>query len=150
MIIVGGFTPSVTPWDALAAAGGHGGSGAAWPSSPALLLQRNAYRMRLRKEPDEMHEDEALLIARVSDALAHPARVSILKHIMRRNAENAPVFNKDLVESFNYSQATISQHVKKLAQADLVQVKRKDSYSMYYVNIGVMRRYVDAVNKFHL
>lgn len=106
--------------------------------------------MRLRKEPDEMHEDEALLIARVSDALAHPARVSILKHIMRRNAENAPVFNKDLVESFNYSQATISQHVKKLAQADLVQVKRKDSYSMYYVNIGVMRRYVDAVNKFHL
>ena len=106
--------------------------------------------MRLRKNTDEMHETEVLLISQVSDALAHPVRINILKHIMHCNAENTPVCNKDVVEFFQYSQATISQHIKRLMLADLIQVKKKDSFSIYYVNIGVVKKYVDAVNKFHL
>ena len=35
--------------------------------------------MRLRKDQNEMMEDEILLIAQVSDALAHPARIKIFK-----------------------------------------------------------------------
>ena len=106
--------------------------------------------MRLRKTTDEMQEAEVLLIAQVSDALAHPVRVNILRYIMRCNAENAAVCNKNVVEFFQYSQATISQHIKKLLQADLVQMKKQDSFSFYYVNIGMVKRYIDAVNKFHL
>ena len=39
--------------------------------------------MRLRKEQDEMLEEEVLLIAQVSDALAHPARINIFRYIMQ-------------------------------------------------------------------
>ncbi len=41
--------------------------------------------MRLRKEDDSMQEDEILLIAQVSDALAHPARIKIFRYIMQAN-----------------------------------------------------------------
>ena len=38
--------------------------------------------MRLRKELDELQEKEVLIIAQVSDALAHPARIKIFRYIM--------------------------------------------------------------------
>jgi len=104
--------------------------------------------MRLRKEADNLQEEEILLTARVSDALAHPARVKIFRFIFLSNRNRIPVCNKDVVAEFDYSQATISQHVKKLAEAELVQVKKQDKYSYYYVNIGVLKKYLDAVKKF--
>jgi hypothetical protein len=35
--------------------------------------------MRIRKESDQFQEEEVLLIAKASDALAHPARVQYLQ-----------------------------------------------------------------------
>jgi ArsR family transcriptional regulator len=104
--------------------------------------------MRLRKESDDMQEGEILLIAQASDALAHPARVKIFRFILRCNAARTPVCNKDVVARFNYSQATISQHIKKLIQGQLIQVKKKDTFSLYFANIGMLGKYVDAVKKF--
>lgn len=104
--------------------------------------------MRLRKESDDMHEEEILLIARVSDALAHPVRIKIYRYIMQCNRNRATVCNKDVVQAFPYSQATISQHIKKLVEADLVQVKRQDKFSIYFANIGVLGKYLDATKKF--
>lgn len=104
--------------------------------------------MRLRKQTSEMPEDEILLMARISDALAHPARIKIFRFIMNCNSERTPVCNKDVVASFDYSQATISQHIRKLADAELIQVKKSDKYSYYYVNIGVLGKYMDAVKRF--
>ncbi len=104
--------------------------------------------MRLRKEPDEMQEDEILLVAQVSDALAHPARIKIYRFIMKRNRDRIPVCNKDVVEAFDYSQATVSQHIKKLVDADLVQIQKNDRFSMYYANHGKLMRYLDAAKKF--
>ena len=104
--------------------------------------------MRLRKEKDALQEEEILLIANVSDALAHPVRIKIFRYIMRCNTARQLVCNKDIVAEFDYSQATISQHVKKLCQSELVQVKKKDKYSYYFVNIGILGKYVKAVNKF--
>lgn len=104
--------------------------------------------MRLRKETDDFQEEEVLLTARVSDALGHPARVKIFRYIFVCNRDRIPVCNKDVVAAFSYSQATISQHIKKLADAELVQVKKDDKFSFYYVNIGVLVKYLDAVRKF--
>ena len=78
--------------------------------------------MRLRKEIDEMQEKDILLIAKISDALAHPARIKIFRYIMQQNKSLNKVCNKDLVAYFDYSQATISQHVKKLKDAGLLEV----------------------------
>ncbi|MCL1808229.1 MAG: helix-turn-helix domain-containing protein [Clostridiales bacterium] len=104
--------------------------------------------MRLRKETDELQEEEILLVARVSDALAHPARIKIYRFIMKRNKDRVPVCNKDVVAAFDYSQATISQHLKKLAESELIQVQKNDKFSMYYANLGVLVKYLDATKKF--
>lgn len=104
--------------------------------------------MRLRKESDDLQEEEILLTARVSDALAHPARVKIFRYIYMNNRNRSPVCNKDVVAAFDYSQATISQHIKKLVEAELVQVKKDDKFSFYFVNIGVLGKYLNAVKKF--
>ncbi len=104
--------------------------------------------MRLRKESDDMQEEEILLIAKVSDALAHPARIKIYRYIMSCNRNRTTVCNKDVVAAFDYSQATISQHIKKLVEAQLVQVKKNDKFSMYFANIGILGKYLDATRKF--
>ncbi len=104
--------------------------------------------MRLRKESDDLQEEEILLIAKVSDALAHPARIKIYRFIMQSNRNRTPICNKDVVANFDYSQATISQHIKKLVEAELVQVKKEDKFSMYYANIGILGKYLNATKKF--
>ena len=78
--------------------------------------------MRLRKEIDEMQEKDILLIAKISDALAHPARIKIFRYIM--------------------------QHVKKLKDAGLLEVKKQDRYSYYYVHLGTLHDYLTATKKF--
>lgn len=104
--------------------------------------------MRLRKEINEMQEKDILLIAKISDALAHPARIKLFRYIMAQNKKREKVCNKDLVNYFDYSQATISQHVKKLSDAGLVQVKKEDRYSYYYVHLGTLNDYLVATKKF--
>ena len=104
--------------------------------------------MRLRKDQDDIIDDEVLLIANVSDALAHPARVKMFKYIMQANRAMVTVCNRDLVEHFDYAQATVSQHMKKLVDSGLVQIKKKDKFSYYYVNLGMRRQYLNATKKF--
>lgn len=105
--------------------------------------------MRLRKEFVDLNEEEILLTAKVSDAFAHPARIQIFRFIFNQNRSREPVCNKDVVAEFAYSQATISQHIKKLAMAGLVQIKKDDKFSYYYVNLGVLGKYVDTIRKFN-
>jgi ArsR family transcriptional regulator len=104
--------------------------------------------MRLRKDGDQFLDEEVLLIARASDALAHPARIYLFRHIMSCNTKRQTVCTGDLVEAFDYAQATISQHMKKLVASGLVDVKKENKYSYYYVNIGMLSKYLDATRKF--
>ena len=103
--------------------------------------------MRLRKDQDDIIDDEVLLIANVSDALAHPARVKMFKYIMQANRAMVTVCNRDLVEHFDYAQATVSQHMKKLVDSGLVKIKKKDKFSYYYVNLGMLMQYLNATKK---
>lgn len=106
--------------------------------------------MRLRKESDSMQADEVLLIAQISDALAHPARINIYRLIMDYNKERVNICNKDVVAAFDYSQATVSQHIKKLVESGLIEVKKEDRFSYYYANMGCLARYLSATKKFAL
>lgn len=103
--------------------------------------------MRLRKESDEVLEEDIVFISKVSDALAHPVRIKILTFIFSNNKTNIPVCNKDVVAHFNYSQATISQHIKKLIDANLLQIKKNDRFSFYYMNIGIFAKYTNVLKK---
>ncbi len=103
--------------------------------------------MRIRKNNDIMDSEDIELIANCSDALAHPARVEIFRYIYSENLFRRTVCNKDLVAAFDYSQATISQHASKIAQSGLIDVQKKDNKTYYFVNIGVLGRYLNAVRK---
>ena len=95
-----------------------------------------------------MLEEEILLIATVSDALAHPARIKMFKYIMQANRAMVQVCNKDLVEHFDYAQATVSQHMKKMVDSGLIEIKKKEKFSYYYVNLGMLMQYLNATKKF--
>lgn len=55
-------------------------------------------------------------IARYAKALAHPARVAILKVLIHRQA----CICGDIVDEIPLSQSTVSQHLKELKEAGLI------------------------------
>jgi DNA-binding transcriptional ArsR family regulator len=66
-------------------------------------------------------------IASLAKALAHPARVAILQHLLKANA----CINSDLVKELGLAQATISQHLRELKEIGLIQ-GTIDGVSMNY------------------
>ncbi|MBR4019683.1 MAG: helix-turn-helix transcriptional regulator [Firmicutes bacterium] len=104
--------------------------------------------MRIRKEQQLFEEKDIEFIAQVSDALAHPVRLQLFRHIMQCNRAMETVCNKDLVAHFDYAQATISQHMKKLVQSGLIEIQKKDKFSYYYANLGILMQYINATKKY--
>jgi predicted transcriptional regulator len=56
-------------------------------------------------------------LARFAKALSHPTRIAILQYLEK----SACCFTGDLVEVFPLAQSTISQHLKELKTAGLIQ-----------------------------
>ena len=102
--------------------------------------------MRIRKT-NTADQEEILLIASCSDALAHPVRVELFRYIYALNMERQSCCNKELVEEFGYAQSTISQHMDKLSYSGLIDVRKKGTSAFYYVNLGVLQKYLSAVKK---
>jgi len=65
----------------------------------------------------EIFTDEQNKLAVQLKAIAHPARIAILQEIIKANA----CICGDLVEELGLAQATISQHLKELKSAGLIQ-----------------------------
>ena len=65
----------------------------------------------------EIFTEEQNRLAVQLKAIAHPARIAILQHIIQANA----CICGDLVEELGLAQATISQHLKELKNAGLIQ-----------------------------
>lgn len=104
--------------------------------------------MRIRKEFEQMPDEQIMQTAKISEALAHPGRIKIFRYIMKCNSERKPVRNKDIVEDFEYSQATISQHLNKMIIAELVKTEQKGTSTYYYANIGVIGKYIELLKVF--
>lgn len=94
-----------------------------------------------------MTNEDYRLIAKASEALAHPARVALFSFIYGKNLSREKVCNKELVAEFEYSQSTISQHISKLVQGGLVELQTEGTSNFYYVNLGMLGKYIDAVKK---
>ena len=103
--------------------------------------------MRIRKFTGSIPQEEIQLISKASDALAHPLRVEMFRYIYTENLARRSVCNKDLVAQFGYSQSTVSQHMRKLLVSGLVEAKNKETYAYYFVNLGVLGKYLDCVRK---
>ncbi|MDR0851995.1 MAG: helix-turn-helix domain-containing protein [Clostridiales Family XIII bacterium] len=100
--------------------------------------------MRIRKA-DQNEDSRAQRLAKISDALAHTARIEMFQYIMKCNTARTPVRNKDLVAAFPYSQATVSQHLNKLVIGGLIEARQEGTSTMYYANIGALAQYTDLL-----
>jgi DNA-binding transcriptional ArsR family regulator len=65
----------------------------------------------------EIFTDKQNKLAGMMKALAHPARIAIVQYLIKANA----CINGDLVEELGLAQPTISQHLKELKNAGLIQ-----------------------------
>lgn len=64
----------------------------------------------------ETYTQQELVLAKYAKALSHPARVAILKLLLKKQA----CVCGDIVDELPLSQSTVSQHLKELKEAGLI------------------------------
>ena len=69
-------------------------------------------------------------LARYAKALGHPTRIAILKRLENESC----CFTGDLVDELPLAQSTISQHLKELKNAGLIQGELKPPKIKYCIN----------------
>jgi ArsR family transcriptional regulator len=84
-----------------------------------------------------MSDEDAETTAAVFKALSDPGRVRIVN--LLANAEG-PVCVCDLTSELGLSQPTVSFHLKKLAQAGLLEREQRGVWAFYSVNREVLER----------
>lgn len=75
---------------------------------------------------------DVINVARIAKALSHPVRVHILKKL---SVMNACCYSGDLVEELPVGRSTLSQHLKELKYAGLIQGEINPPYIKYCLNI---------------
>ena len=85
--------------------------------------------MRRTLEHMEYQQDTETL-ARFAKALGHPTRIAILKYLENQSY----CYTGDLVEVFPLAQSTVSQHLKELKNAGLIQGELKPPKIKYCIN----------------
>lgn len=83
-------------------------------------------------------------IANMAKALAHPARIAILQHLVKINA----CIGGDLVEELGLAQATISQHLKELKAVGLIQGTVEGTSICYCINPETWKQYRNFFERF--
>lgn len=69
-------------------------------------------------------------IAAMAKALAHPARIAILEHLIRKGT----CVCGDIVDELPLSQSTISQHLKAMKDAGIIRGEIDGSYRCYCID----------------
>jgi predicted transcriptional regulator len=85
-------------------------------------------------------------LARMMKALAHPARIAIIQQLLRSNA----CICGDLVEELGLAQATISQHLKELKNAGLIQGTIEGTSVCYCIDPKVWKQYKKELEGFFI
>lgn len=83
-------------------------------------------------------------LAQMMKALAHPARIAIIQHLIKANA----CICGDLVDELGLAQATISQHLKELKNAGLIQGSIEGTSVCYCIDPKVWKQYKNAFESF--
>lgn len=81
-------------------------------------------------------------IANIAKAFSHPARIAIIQYLIKANA----CINGDLVNELGLAQATISQHLKELKDAQIIQGTIEGSKINYCLNV---QRWKDIKDQFN-
>lgn len=98
--------------------------------------------MGLAKKDAFAPEEQEL--ANLAKALAHPARIAILKELARRRS----CVCGEIVEVLPLAQSTVSQHLKELQQAGLIQGTIDGAKSCYCLNQDTLQRLEALIGSF--
>ena len=74
---------------------------------------------------------DVIKMAKIAKALSHPVRVHIVKKL---SGMNACCYSGDLVEELPVGRSTLSQHLKELKYAGLIQGEINPPYIKYCIN----------------
>jgi predicted transcriptional regulator len=85
----------------------------------------------------EIFTDKQNKMAQMLKALAHPARIAIIQHLIKTDA----CICGDLVDELGLAQATISQHLKELKTAGLIQGTIDGTSVCYCIDPKVWNQY---------
>jgi ArsR family transcriptional regulator, arsenate/arsenite/antimonite-responsive transcriptional repressor len=80
---------------------------------------------------DQFTEEQNHLAA-MAKALAHPARIAILQYLMKKGT----CVCGDIVDELPLSQSTISQHLKELKNAGIIQGNIEGTFTCYCLDKG--------------
>lgn len=94
-----------------------------------------------KKEAFGTEEQE---LAELAKALAHPARIAILKELALRQT----CICGEIVEVLPLAQSTVSQHLKELLQAGLIQGSVDGVKSCYCINRDAFTRFEHMLQSF--
>lgn len=86
--------------------------------------------MGVRKTKEGLFTEQQNRLAAMAKALAHPARIAILEHLIQKGT----CVCGDLVEELPMSQSTVSQHLKEMKKAGLIQGNIDGVYTCYCVD----------------
>src|SRR5258706_16206054 len=92
---------------------------------------------------EEFSQKENVL-ADFAKAISHPARVSILKEIAKRET----CICGEIVEVLPLAQSTVSQHLKELLKAGLITGTVDGAKSCYCINWKTFERFEKSFNEF--
>ena len=87
---------------------------------------------------------DEIRLATLAKALAHPARVAILKILAERNE----CLCGEIVEGLPLAQATVSQHLKELKDAGFITSEVDGLKVCYCLNLKVVREWQTLVQSF--
>ena len=92
----------------------------------------------------DIHDPKVTEIAKIAKVFAHPARVAILQYI---SSQNACICN-DIVDEIGLAQATISQHLKVINDAGLLDGNFHGKSICYCLNVERFQMFQELLNSF--
>ena len=94
----------------------------------------------------EIFTREQNQLALMMKALAHPARISIIQHLIKANA----CICGDLVDELGLAQATTSQHLKELKNSGLIKGTIEGTSVCYCIDQKVWKQFQKQIAAFFI
>jgi len=82
-------------------------------------------------------------LAQMAKALAHPARIAIIEHLLNKGT----CVCGDLVDVLPLSQATVSQHLKALKDAGILRGETEGVYRCYCIDTNQCKSLLASVSQ---
>jgi predicted transcriptional regulator len=92
----------------------------------------------------EIFTEKQNKLAIMMKAMAHPARIAIIQQLLKANA----CICGDIVNELGLAQATISQHLKELKNAGLIQGTIEGTSVCYCIDEKVWKQYKKEIESF--